>query len=321
MFTKTVGVTALVIIALFAYGCKGGKEAPKTSGGESRVVAIVGDRKITLHDINVQIKQHKSGVIHDQAESAETLVKLRKALLSRLIDDTILEAEADRQGITIDKEQLENQVRLLLGDYDESRLGLMLAGQDMTFDDWKAALAKNLKIKKLTQSLDARIAVSDAEVKDFFQKNVDEFKVEERVRVMQIMVNDETTAEQIRKKLVGKADFTKLARQYSQSPDAADGGDMGFFGRGQMPQEFEDAVFRLREGDISDVVKSMYGFHIFKVVKTEKPRPMTFEEARDRIHELLLSQKREEEFKSWLENVKKGVTIKTFPEALSDLPR
>jgi len=314
-----IGLTGLVALGSGAY-------FETRNGAETRVerssdvVATVGSAKITVGDLDREFNRYKNLLRFEETKSAVDSIRVKKSLLYRLIDESLLNLEAEKLGIEVSEKELELELHNLLSEYDQAKLSLVLAKNEMSFEEWKAGVKKNLRSRKLVErEIDSKIKVGEKEVKQFYKENSDQFKWPERVRAMQIMVEDETTAERVRKKLTGGGDFGKIAREYSQSPDSMVGGDLGFFGRGQMPPEFEEAVFDLKEGEISNVIESIYGFHLFKVVKKEKPRVMKYKEARDRIRQLLLERKREKEFKGWIKLLTKKNTISINREVLSEI--
>ncbi len=319
--SRRFAVIALCLLTS-AWGCSysGGKEETP-SVPAVKVVAKVGGRTITDHDLEMEFKHYKVVFRLDKPEARDKADKLRKSLLSRLVDNVILELEADRLGVIVTPGELDVEVKTLLGEYDEPGLNQTLTRNQMKLDVWRKLLERNLRIKKLIENeVESKIKVTDIEIKEYYDKNAEDFKLPERIHVLQIMVKDETDAVNVRKKLLAKADFGTMAKERSQSPDAAQGGDLGFYSRGQLPPEFENAVFNLKEGDISDVVRSIYGLHIFKIVKKEKPRDMTFAEASEKILDILKTNKRDEEFAGWLAKVKSGVPVTIYPEELSPQP-
>jgi len=310
------GLTLAVALAGQACNRSDGWRAGR-SPAETAVVATIGPRTITVKDLDDTMKSYKLMLSLDDAEPVERMENLRKAVLSRIIDETVLILEADRLGVKASDEELEQELNRLVGDYDRAKLGLELARNELTFESWKEDVRKRLRIKKMELiAVEALIEVGEAEIKKYYEDHTDEFSWPERMRALQIMVADETTAEQIRKKLLSGGDFAKIAMEKSLSPDAAAGGDLGFFSRGQMPPEFEKAVFGLKVGQLSEVIESIYGFHLFKVVKREQPRLMSYPEARERIMNLLMDRKREKEYKRWLETLRERTPITVHLEVL-----
>ena len=120
------------------------------------------------------------------------------------------------------------------------------------------------------------VTVTEEETREFFEANKDELV---RVRARHILVDTEEEAREILAQLQAGEDFAALAQEYSQDGSAASGGDLGFFGKGQMVQPFEDAAFALAEGEISDVVQSQFGYHLIKLEERQEPEFSDVEES------------------------------------------
>jgi len=309
---------AVVCVGISSCWWAGEKNGDVETSKLSSVIATVGTRKITGEDLKKKLDHYKVLLNLGEKEPLPEHKNLNKDALFQLIDESLLEMEAKRLNISVSSEELEKEVNLLLGKYDNPKLGLVLAKNEMSFDEWKASVKKGLVVKKLELvQVESKLSVDESEIKSYYDKNKDSFKWPERVRALQIMVTDETVAEQVRKKLLNKGDFAKIARERSQSPDAASGGDLGYFSRGQMPPEFENAVFGLKVGEISEVIESIYGFHVFKVVNRQAPGNMSYDEAHGRIRKLLMARKREKEYRNWIDEIKQRIPVNIDYEALS----
>ena len=112
-------------------------------------------------------------------------------------------------------------------------------------------------------------------------------------------------AEKILKRLKQGENFAELAREFSLSPDSEDGGSLGYFARGQLPVEFDRVLFRLPVGQVSDPVKSPYGYHLFLVERRRKAGLRPYAAVKDEIVEQLSQQREEEVFQAWLDNLQK----------------
>ena len=137
--------------------------------------------------------------------------------------------------------------------------------------------------------------------------------VPEEAKVRQILVETEQEANRVLAELRGRrADFPQLAQQYSISPEAPLGGDMGYFRKGQLPQEFENVIFSLREGQYSSVIPSGYGFHIFYVEEIRPSGQLPLVEVRDSIRIRILQEKSEEQLKEYVARLKEEISIKIY---------
>jgi hypothetical protein len=187
-------------------------------------------------------------------------------------------------------------------------------------DEWKEDRKEKLLIDKLIKrEVDSVIHVSDDEIREYYDANKDEFQQPLMVRARQIVVGTEEEADALRTRLVRGEDFAEIARLHSLSPDAQSGGDLGVFAKGQMPEVFDEIVFRYRVGSISKVVKSPYGYHIFKVEDRIRPRLQKIEEVRDQIAAAIFQGRQEAFFKDWLDSLKKQARIIIYPENLEDI--
>jgi peptidyl-prolyl cis-trans isomerase D len=147
------------------------------------------------------------------------------------------------------------------------------------------------------------LRISDAEMKNYYEQNLQSFQLPERVRAAHILFKTEGKSPEEAEKIKAKAteilarvkkgeDFAALAKKYSEDGgSASQGGDLGFFGRGQMVPEFENAAFTLKEGTVSDLVTTKYGFHIIKVLERQSARTQTFDEVASTIRLTLLQKK------------------------------
>jgi peptidyl-prolyl cis-trans isomerase C len=135
-----------------------------------------------------------------------------------------------------------------------------------------------------------RNGVSDEEAKKVFDEKVAAIKPEEEIHARHILVSTEAEAKEIEERLKKGEDFATVAKEKSKDP-SAEGGDLGYFGKGQMLKPFEDAAFALQVGQISDPVQTQFGWHIIKV-EEKRTRPLpTFDQVKDTIVSQLTQQK------------------------------
>ncbi|MFC3703960.1 peptidylprolyl isomerase [Devosia honganensis] len=141
-----------------------------------------------------------------------------------------------------------------------------------------------------------------------------QFQPQDEVRASHILVETEQEANDIRAQLEEGADFATLAREHSIDPGAANGGDLGFFGRGMMVQPFEEAAFALAgEGDLSDPVQSQFGWHVIRLAEKRQSAPPSFEQVAPQIQQQLLMRS----FTEKVEELMEGVEIDIADPALA----
>lgn len=177
----------------------------------------------------------------------------------------------------------------------------LAAFYDAQKDNYKTEPQKKLSYLFFSKK-DGASQPTDAEIKAYYEQNLDTYNIPEQRHARHILLrtapeaNDETKSstrkqlEEILAKARSGADFAELAKKYSEDGSAANGGDLGFFGRGQMVPAFDQAVFALKEGALSDIVETQFGFHIIKVEKIKPARQRQLAEVKDAIVDKLATE-------------------------------
>jgi len=228
------------------------------------------------------------------------LDKLRSALTDWItVSDKDLEAEYRRRN-----EKVKMQVVALTADKFRSQVTVTDAELAPFFEAHKNdyRVGEQRKVRFLLLDRDAarqNVAVPPNDIQRYYNDNIQQFSTPERVRASHILLNtggkDEAAvrkqAEELLAKIKGGADFAALAKQFSEDPGSKDkGGDLDFFPRGQMVPEFEQAAFSLQPGQVSELVKTQYGFHIIKVVDKQAGSTQPLEAVRAQIQQTLAAQ-------------------------------
>lgn len=158
---------------------------------------------------------------------------------------------------------------------------------DQRLNYWRRRALRDLYFDKAVKG-----GVRDADAKAFYDEQVKSAKPEEEVKARHILVETEALIKDVVVKLKGGADFEKLAQEVSKDPGSKDtGGDLGFFSRGQMVPQFEEAAFKLDKGQVSDPIQTQFGWHVIKVdEKRSRPLP-TFDQVKDRLMASMIQQK------------------------------
>lgn len=240
----------------------------------------------------------------------EERAELERSFLVQTIDRELTLAEAARRRITLSDEEVEAAVADARADYPAEEFKAQLAERGLDEEQWRQDLKESLLMEKvLQQVVYALVRVTDEAIAQYYQEHRAEFDRPEQVRARQIVVAKETEGRQLLETLRQGADFAEVARRHSLSPDAADGGDLGFFARGEMPPEFDEVVFTLPEKQLSDLVKSEYGYHIFQVLERRPAVQLPLKEVRDAIRDILREQNEEQAYQEWLQALREGAAI------------
>jgi peptidyl-prolyl cis-trans isomerase C len=168
-----------------------------------------------------------------------------------------------------------------------------------------------LKVQKyLLANVYRDIAVSDAEVAQFYETHLTDFRKTEEIQLFQIMIKDREKLLILRQELLKEPSrFEEVARRESISPEAGNGGAMGFFEKGMLPQEMEGVVFSLKMNEISPIVESSYGFHLFKITQKRKARMLLLADVKDEIKNKMLSARLAEAYQAFLIGLKTEVPV------------
>jgi len=265
-----------------------------TSNGvinSDETLATVGNEKITSVELYESMKE-LYGV----------------ATLDTLISDTLIDLESEKNKVEVTDKELQKELDAIELQYGgEENLKAELGKANRTLDDLEEDVEIYLKMQELIKE---RIEVTDEEIKAYFEKNKESLSQQEEVKASHILVDDEKTAEIVVAKLADGESFEKLAREYStDSGSKESGGDLGFFGRGEMVPEFEKAAFSTKVGTVSDPVKSQFGYHIIKVIDKKDAKEAKLEESKEVIKNAIKEDKMATEYASWFEEMKKEYKV------------
>jgi len=290
----------LAVALLLAGGCR----LPRDTAAE------VDGRRIEASELESAVRAFTATFGQLPPALERELPRVRRGVLERLIDRELMLAEAGRRHIRPSPEELERALAPTREGMPAKELEATLAAAGTDRESWRRAAERDLTIEKLQAAITAPVTVNEQELDAWIARHRDRRELPEEVRAAQLLVRTEATAVEARRRIVGGAAFADVAREISLSPDADHGGDLGYFARGQMPPEFDEVVFSLPRGQLSDVVASPYGFHLFLVNDRRPGRVRSDEELRADVRTALLAGKREEAFRAWLADARARARIK-----------
>ncbi|MEE8259532.1 MAG: peptidylprolyl isomerase [Nitrospinaceae bacterium] len=306
---KTIFQLCLIFsLSSLLAGCSS-SENEEANGAEA--VAIVNKEVITRENFQNELKwsKRKYRVEKNDALEANQNIWLKTNILNELIQESLLRQEAIRQDVKISSGEFEKYLDQSKEGYKESTFQRALDIEEISRSQWEDKLKTHLLIRKLIEEvINRKIEIKEEQLVGYFKQHREEFQKGEQVRTLHIMVETEDEARRISKLIRKGKSFSELAKQHSTSPEGKTGGDMGYYEAGQMPKWFDD-VFKLKVNKVSDIIRTPFGVHIFKVVDKKPERKMSFEESKKQIHTTLLHEAQEQAFHTWVEEIKKKSEI------------
>jgi parvulin-like peptidyl-prolyl isomerase len=228
-----------------------------------------------------------------------------------VIEKVLINQEAEKNGDKIPPERVQEALARLKEQYDDPQQ--MYNELKVENDEQiKEEIARQMKVEqRLSQVCKSLPKPSQADIREYYEENREQFKSGERARVAHIVkyvnwqTDEQTAYEAISRayeELKSGTAFETVVEKYTDCADS--GGDLGFVMRGQMVEEFEDVVFNLGAGEVSDIFRTRFGFHIAKVYSREPATVVAFEDVKGRVTELVKEKMRSEAIDSFVDGLK-----------------
>ncbi len=275
------------------------------SGGDDSWVATVDERPITpeeleraVADRGVPAETPREDVLHEELE--------------RLVLERIVLNRAETLGVEVRDDEVEERVRELVG--PEGDIPAELTTPEFREELRRQMLLDRTAVRELAEKVD----VSESALVHYFEEKRDSLRTPPRVRIRQIVVPDVEKANRILAELRKGADFAELAAKESIAPEAVQGGQLPPFAGGEMPEEFDHAL-RLQVGQLSPVVASPFGFHIFRVEEKIPAGEASFDDLREQLRVELEAARLAELRHDWLRELRASAQIRVNERLLERL--
>jgi len=242
---------------------------------DNKVLAVVNGREITQLDVQRTLQSLGQAAMNYSGPEGE------QKLLDELINQELFFSEALETGLEKDED--------FLKEMEEVRMNML----------------KQFYVRKLL----ADIKVPEAELEAYFNEHKAEFAKPTQAKASHILVDTEEQAAEIKTEIDGGLSFEEAAQKYSKCPSNAKGGDLGFFGQGQMVPEFETAVFSMEVNEMSAPVQTQFGFHLIKKTEVQDGGESTFAEVRQNIEQQLTVAKQNETYYGKADALKEKFTV------------
>lgn len=307
----------LLLPILFILGCE--SELPEGS------VAQVGAALVPQSAFDdLKTAYEAAGRAPDEEKQPDEYAKFEQALAEYLVMLETLRQTASDFGVSVTDRDIAEEIERIKGMFqgDEKRFEAALEAQNLTFEQLKQSVRESLWIERMKAEVTKDVAVSENEVRDHYESHKAEYVEQEAREVRHILISPfrnladgtvsstagegeweaaRTEAEKVRNEIRNGADFISQVEQYSDDDATSEnGGKLGAIIRGQMVPAFDEAVFSIQKGDLSEPVKTRYGYHIIQVTDITPERQITYDQVKETIRTTLLNQKLTKTWEAWL---------------------
>jgi parvulin-like peptidyl-prolyl isomerase len=305
---------------LFSYG-----PASLCDAVVDRIVAVVNQEIITLSEVEKWTNPLKGEIVtEDRLEKQERTQTLSRRVLEKLIEEKLLDQEVKKSGVKVSTKEVEatlDDVKRRNGASQEE-LEKALTVEGLTLETYKKQIEKNLQRQKLIHwAVKVEEKAGEKELREFYQKNIGRYRRNETYRPAQILfiIPKQSTPEEVREirkkcqkvleRIKKGEDFGEMALLYSQDSSNKDHGDLGFFKKGELLPAFEKEALRLKVGEVSEILRTEFGFHIIKLLDRKGTEPLPFEEVKERVRVDYYDGEMERAFRQFLGTLKEKSII------------
>ncbi|MCL4177205.1 MAG: peptidylprolyl isomerase [Verrucomicrobia bacterium] len=299
---------------------------PAPPADPAATVVTVNGKQITEGEVSEQVEKRvavqKQRMPEGMESPWEQKQMLRASVVDMLVEMKLIAQKLDEKNIAVTEEQVVQAIQTIAGQRNQTveELEKETAEYGMTMADLKEQVGLKLRVDALMEAEMDPAKITEADAKLFFDQNPQHFTQPEQVKASHILCGKRGITESdypaelekikaAQARLNGGEAFAEVAKAVSTCPSSAEGGDLGFFGKGQMDPAFEAAAFELEVGQTSDIVKSSFGYHLIKVTDKKPAGSMPFEEVKEDITRHLTQQKQREFWTEYNQALKDQATI------------
>ncbi len=282
-----------------------------------RIVAVVNDDAITLSELK---SLELSFLQNADTRPGETELRLhRSSLLDDLIEKTIKLQKAKELNIKASGEEVEASIQQILTQnrVTEEDLKAKLKGEGFSWPDYRKEIREQMILSRLiNQEVRSKIILMPEELKEFYEKHLDRFVLDEKKHLLRILLTiPETATEEevqsrreeageLRQRLLSGEKFRQLAIRYSDGPEAGSGGDLGYFGTRELKAELAEEVSQLGPGDISQVIEIKEGLVLLKIEDVRETTYIPLEKVKEPVQEALYQEKLQKRYEAWIKELR-----------------
>jgi peptidyl-prolyl cis-trans isomerase C len=332
-FSRTLMVTVMILTACVLAFAQDEPNAPAAELAKEKpadIVVTVNGQTITETQINERLDKELKPMAKQMAPNylEQYKARMRPQMIDFLVTEMLLDTKVDEAGIKVTDQDADKKIKDLAAENKITVKGLrqQIEDQGRDFEYWRQQIKKPLAYEKLMETKwEGHVTVTEEDAQEYYRNNKKQFSTPERVHAKHILIKvdqgaadeEKTNAKQrldaIREEIKNGADFSEMAKNHSDCPSAKNGGDLGYFAKGQMVKPFEEAAFAAEPGTMTDVVETQFGYHLIKVEDHSPGSQAEYEEAKLDILQMLLKQKQQQFMQEYVEKLKSEADIVYAP--------
>ncbi len=290
----------------------------------SSIAAVVNDEPITTYEVDKEQAAMKKEAEKKMPLDEKAKAEIRDAALNSIINRKLIALKIKELDIKVTDEEVKQAIEDVKrqNNITQDALVAALKDQGVSFEEYKVQLKEQLeRLRLISQEVRAKIQVTEKDMQDFYREHPEKFQKDETLHARQIFfkIPPAASAAEI-KRITAKAesvriearsgkDFADLARKYSDDVTAKDGGDIGIFKKGEMLPEFENALAKLKPGEVSEIFKTPSGLHFIRLEDRSHGELLPFEKVKGELTDVLYKKKSEERFNRWLAELRANSSV------------
>jgi len=280
------------------------------------VVMVIGDQRLTA-DV---LKKDLVFATEDLPISTRSATQVGSRLLDHIIDRYLMLEYARQNDIVVSEDEFRAHLNEIKEGYSESHFEEVLLQKSGDPGAWAKRFREQLILEKVTKSVTRDLAPPDyKEIKAYFESASNRFKAPDRVKFRQIFCGNRKQARQLHARIRAGESLADLAREYSEGPEAENGGEVGWITKGTLDKTLDKMLFSLAPGDLSPVTKGPSGYHIFEIVSRRPAGFQAFSEVIDDIEQTLMAQKQESFCRKWIQSLRTDIRVKINQKEMDTL--
>ena len=312
LLTRLIAVLAALVLGVAAAaGCGGDDDDSASADVPAEAIAVVGDREIPKTEYDRLLTQAQATYEARKQDFPEAgtpeFAQLRNALVRSLVEQAQFEIAAEELDVTVTDEELDkrlDELKQQFFDGDEQKYKDELEKQGLTEEQVLKDLRTRMLSEKIFEKVTSEVAVTDADIQAYYEENKSQFETPASREVRHILVKSKANADDIHGQLENGGNFAKLAKQFSEDPASKNEGGKFTAQKGATVAPFDKVAFELETGELSEPVKTQFGWHIIEAVgDIEEATTQPLSEVEESISTTLLEEKKNQRINDWIEEL------------------